>query len=250
MAGADDGDRSAEAARYSERPLNEGHERAERDRCPICYLFIGFPVSKHSKMNVCCMKKVCDGCVRAGIYDSCPFCRTTQPTDDAATLAMIQKRVSKGDANAIYRLGGHYWFGQKGLVKDICRAIELWTEAAELGSLEAHYQLGAAYYYGKDVAEDKPRGIHYWQQAAMKGQVESRFNLGVAEYHNGNYELVVQHLVISAKMGDQHSLDAIREMFKGGRATKAQYAEALRGYQDAVEEMKSPQREEAERRGI
>ena len=32
-----------------------------------------------------------------------------------------------------------------------------------------------------------------------------------------------------------------------GNATKAQYAEALRGYQQAVEEMKSPRREEAKR---
>ncbi|EJK56840.1 hypothetical protein THAOC_23189, partial [Thalassiosira oceanica] len=32
-----------------------------------------------------------------------------------------------------------------------------------------------------------------------------------------------------------------------GQATKAQYAEALLGYRDAVEEMKSPQREEAKR---
>ena len=30
-----------------------------------------------------------------------------------------------------------------------------------------------------------------------------------------------------------------------GLTTKAQYAEALRGYQDALEETKSPQREEA-----
>ena len=39
-------------------------------------------------------------------------------------------------------------------------------------------------------------------------------------------------------------------MFMKGHATKAQYAEALKGYQDAVEEMKSPQREEAKRLGI
>ena len=46
------------------------------------------------------------------------------------------------------------------------------------------------------------------------------------------------------------SLDFIKDMFMNGVATKAQYSEALRGYQDAVEEMKSPQREEAKRIGI
>ncbi|EJK74670.1 hypothetical protein THAOC_03640 [Thalassiosira oceanica] len=50
-------DRSAaEVAR--ERLLNEGHERAEGDRCPICYLYIGLPMHKHANMRVCCMKLV------------------------------------------------------------------------------------------------------------------------------------------------------------------------------------------------
>ena len=57
--------------------------------------------------------------------------------------------------------------------------------------------------------------------------------------------------MISAKMGNEKSLNSIKTVFKGGRATKAQYAEALLGYRDAVlEEMKSPQREEAKRLGV
>ena len=37
----------------------------------------------------------------------------------------------------------------------------------------------------------------------------------------------------------------IKELFKKGYATKSQYAEALKGYQNALEEMKSPDRNEA-----
>ncbi|EJK47201.1 hypothetical protein THAOC_34100 [Thalassiosira oceanica] len=48
-------------------------------------------------------------------------------------------------------------------------------------------------------------------------------------------------------MGDELSLNCIKEMFMGGLATKEQYTEALMGYRDAVEEMKSPQREDAKR---
>ncbi|EJK59816.1 hypothetical protein THAOC_19918 [Thalassiosira oceanica] len=165
-------------------------------------------------------------------------------------LAMVQKRVSKGDAAAIKVLGDRYCHGDLGLAKNVPRAIELWTEAAELGSLEAHYRVGHMDYTGDGVEEDKPRGIHHWQQAAMKGDVASRHNLGIVEYDNGNYELAVQHWMISAKMGYENSLDAIKDMFKEGRATKEQYAEALLGYRDAVEGMKSPQREEAKRLGI
>ena len=147
-------------------------------------------------------------------------------------------------------LGDNYFQGYLGLTKDVPRAIELWTEAAEFGSIAAHYDLGYAYYHGDGVEEDKPRGIHHWQQAAMRGHADSRHELAWIEYKNGNYELAVQHWMISAKMGQEESLNDIKDMFKEGHATKAQYAEALMGYRDAVEEMKSPQREEAKRLGI
>ena len=42
--------------------MAEGHERAAGDSCTICFLPIEIPVSKHSQMNGCCMKKICNGC--------------------------------------------------------------------------------------------------------------------------------------------------------------------------------------------
>ncbi|EJK43626.1 hypothetical protein THAOC_37911, partial [Thalassiosira oceanica] len=168
-------------------------------------------------------------------------------TDEASSLARIQKRVKKKDEEAINHLAERYYHGQLGLVKNVPRAIELWTEAAELGSIDAHYSLGVVFYTGKGVEEDKPRDIHHWQQAALQGHADSRHNLGAVERKNGNYELALQHLMISAKMGYEDSLNCIKDMFKDGHTTKAQYAEALLGYRDAVEEMKSHQREEAKR---
>ena len=241
----------AVARDLQEQLMSSGHERPEVDRCPICFDLIELPISKHAKVNVCCMKRVCDGCFwaaqRRGMGINCPFCRTILTPDEASQLAMIRKRVGKGDADAIFFLGYEYFRGETGLTRNVPRAIELWTEAAELGSLAARHKLGHVYYTGDGVEKDKPRGIHHWQQAAIKGHVKSRHNLGAVEAHNGNYELAVQHWMISAKMGDQESLNFIKMMFKGDHATKAQYAEALMGYRDAVEEMKSPQREEAKR---
>ncbi|EJK70939.1 hypothetical protein THAOC_07664 [Thalassiosira oceanica] len=175
---------------------------------------------------------------------------TPLPADEASTLALAHKRVSKGDPEAIAYLGDSYYYGDLILEKDLSRAIELWTEAAELGSSGARYQLGVVYYNGIGAEEDKPRGIRHWQQAAMKGDMESRHKLGSVEGKTGNYELAVQHWMISATLGYQDSLNDIKEMFKEGHATKEQYAEALLGYRDAVEETKSPQREEAKRLGV
>jgi len=239
---------------YLEQLLTVGCERTEGDLCTICFLPIGFPVGQNSKFNVCCMKRMCDGCVlaarRRGILDKCPFCRTRLPRGDASELAMIRKRARKGDAAALNFLGGKHYFGQSGLARDVPRSIKLWTEAAELGSLDAHYALAQFYYDGDGVEEDKVKGIRHWQQAAMEGHVQSRNNLGAFAFVIGKHELALQHWTVCAKMGYELSLNAIKGMFTRGQATKAQYAEALMGYQNAVEEMKSPQREEAKRLGV
>ena len=84
----------------------------------------------------------------------------------------------------------------------------------------------------------------------MKGHMLSRHNFGGLEYHKWNYELAVQHYMLSAKMGYEDSLNCIKSLFMKGEATKAQYVKALRGYGDAMQEMKSPQREEAKRLAI
>ena len=64
-----------------------------------------------------------------------------------------------------------------------------------------------------------------------------------------NYDLALQHFLISAMLGHKGSLDNVKVFFMNGHATKADYAAALRGYQNAVEEMSSPDRAEAKSLG-
>ena len=79
----------------------------------------------------------------------------------------------------------------------------------------------------------------------MQGHVQSRNNLGCYEGLKGNHGRAVRHLLISAKMGYKESVENIKRAYMGGIATKEQYGEALKGYQDAVEEMMSHDRDEA-----
>ena len=235
-----------------EQLYSQGHERTEGDFCSICTLPIPSPTDDHSSSNVCCMKKLCNGCLMAAKkrdMSGCPFCRTRYPDNDADALAMIQARVVKKDPEAIEFLGIKYYAGGLGLQKDVRKAVELWREAAELGSVEALYDLGVAYESGSGVQEDVARGIHFYMKAAMQGHVESRYNLGCYEGKKGDHDRALRHLLISAKMGDKDSVEVIKNMFMDGKATKEQYTEALRGYQDAMEGMKSHDRDEAKRFG-
>ncbi|EJK59116.1 hypothetical protein THAOC_20701 [Thalassiosira oceanica] len=231
-----------------EELYSQGHERPEGDFCPICTLPIPIPMDKNSGFNACCMKRICSGCDLAvkkqGMFD-CAFCRTRYPGNDADALAMIQARVLKRDPEAIYYLGMKYFHGHLGLQKDMRRAIELWAEAAELGSIQALYNLGAAYYQGEGVQQDKAKAVEIFERAAKQGHIGSRHNLGCIEAEKGNYERALRHFLISAKLGDKESVENIKKIFMRGQATKEQYAEALKGYQDAVEETKSHDRDEA-----
>ncbi|EJK56462.1 hypothetical protein THAOC_23643, partial [Thalassiosira oceanica] len=135
-----------------------------------------------------------------------------------------------------------------GLQKDMRKAVELFTKAAELGSIEALFDLGNAYYNGDGVQEDKGKAAELYKKAAMQGHVVGRHNLGNHEGRKGNYDRAVRHYLISAKMGYEKSVQNIKRALMQGCATKEQYAEAMNGYQDAVEEMKSHDRDEAVRR--
>jgi len=170
------------ARNLTQRLMTSGLERNEGDACSICFLLIELPMNDHSKMNTCCMKRVCNGCILAarqgGMLDICEFCRTPFTNDAASQLAMMQKRASKGDAEAIKVLGDKYYNGELGLTKNVPRAIELWMKAAEFGSIGAHCQLGLVYYTGNGAEEDKLKGAHHWQQAAMQGHIDGRHCLG------------------------------------------------------------------------
>ena len=232
----------------------QGHERPEGDFCPICTLPIPLPMAEHSASYVCCMKRICDGFILAAQkrdMDNCPFCRTPMPENDADALKMVLARVEKKDPAAIYQLGQTYFRGAHGLQKDTRKGVELLTEAAELGSAEALYSIGDTYRRGNGVQEDNAKAVEFFKKAAMQGHVESRYNVGWYESEKGNRnrDRALRHFLISVKMGHFKSVDNIKRMFMSGLATKEQYADALRGYQDAVEEMKSHDRDEAKRLG-
>ncbi|EJK61691.1 hypothetical protein THAOC_17774, partial [Thalassiosira oceanica] len=238
-----------------EQLYSQGQERPDGDFCPICTLPIPLPMDKHFLFAVCCMKRICKGCDMAadqrGMND-CAFCRTPFPdndTDDDDRLAMIQARVAKKDPEAITFLGEKYFHGDLGLQKDARKAFELFTEAAELGSIESLFSLGNVYRLGEGVHKDMAKAVELYEKAAMQGHVDSRHNLGQSEVEKGNYNRAVRHYLISAKMGHKGSVKMIKKLFMAGHATKEQYAEALKGYQDAVDEMKSHDRDEAKRFG-
>ena len=216
--------------------------------CPICMLLLPSLYTGY-KYRACCGKIICSGCIHAvkkrdGGVGLCPFCRTPTPTAKEI-VEQYKKRMEVDDAVAIYDMGCCYSGGSRGLPQDHAKALELWHRAGELGYAGAYHNIGCAYDGGDGVEKDEKKADHYSELAAMGGVADARHNLGNAEGHKGNMDRALKHHMLAAGSGDNDSLKKIKHMYKDGKATKDDYAKALQAYQAYLNEIKSPQRDEA-----
>ncbi|EJK48941.1 hypothetical protein THAOC_32224 [Thalassiosira oceanica] len=177
-----------------------------------------------------------------------PFQRYCQDCGRNVTSSFSRRSAIRGAASLmVQHLASVGWQGLSG----ICERQSNCTPKLQSLVRLAHFSLGDAYFNGDGVQEDVTKATAFFTKAtkaAMQGHVESRYNLGSIEEQKGNYGRAVRHWQISAKMGSEKSVQNIIRVFMGGCATKEQ-SEAMNGYQDKVEEMKSHDRDEAKRLG-
>ncbi len=152
------------------------------------------------------------------------------------------KRIKANDPAAIREMGTRRY--HQG---DYDTAFEYWTKATELGDLVAHNQLGVMYMKGEGVEKDEEKAVYHLEKAAIRGHPTARYNLGCYEGSNGGIERAVKHHVISANLGYEKSMKSLWKYYSGGNITKEDLEATLRTHQAAIDAMKSPEREEAEK---
>jgi hypothetical protein len=213
--------------------------------CPICCLPLSIDERKSTLMGCCC-KIICKGCCYANqkreieqrLKHRCAFCREPAPKSQEESDKRTRKRIKKNDPVAMTDVGKkHYGEGDYG------KAFGYYKKAAELDHANGHACLGNLYYHGLGVEKDMKKAIHHLEQAAIGGHPNARGLLASHEIKNGRMERAVKHLNIAANLGHDPSLKLIKELFVEGIVIKEGYAAALRGYQAAVNETKSAERE-------
>jgi hypothetical protein len=225
-----------------------------KEDCPICMLPMPFATGicgVRTTYHPCCGKTICEGCVLAAqiemhkgnLKELCSFCRVPcLRNSNKELMKRFEKRTKLNDANAFRRLGDAYDIGEWDLPENRKKALELWTKAAELGSLDAHYELACAYHDGQGVEFDMDKAIHHFTLAAIRGDEFARNNLGAIEEANDNINHAMKHYIIGARCGNGDSLKKVGVGYKSGYVTKDDYASTLRAYQVSLDEMKSEQR--------
>ena len=117
--------------------------------------------------------------------------------------------------------------------------MELWKQAAELGSSLAHYHLGNEYREGGDSKKSK---FHY-EAAAMARNEVARFNLGNVERIFGNMGRAVKHWAIAASAGEYNAMHNLLIAFNQGTTSRATIDSSLRAYNNSCAEMRSEARD-------
>jgi TPR repeat protein len=193
----------------------------------------------------CCGKSFCEGCIysfmQSGNIEKCPFCKSEIDKTDGESVEEMMKRVEANDAGSIYQLANDYYQGDLGLLQDQEKAMELWTQAADLGSSKAHYQLGCIYRAGGDLKKAK---FHY-EAAAMAGHEDARSNLGTMEAQSGNMGQAVKHWVIAASAGEYNAMHNLLIAFNQVSTSRATIDSSLRAYNKSCIEMRSEARDAA-----
>ena len=235
------------AARLRDEILFKQPESSHLGDCPICCLPI--PIGdKKSTLQSCCSKRICNGCsyaikarqLQENIQPTCIFCRCPVPVTVEEIRENEMKRIETNDPVALTDVGREI------ADEDNDRAFRYWTKAAELGDVEAHYQLSLSYFRGEGVEKDEKKEIYHLEEAAIRGHHNARYNLACYERRNGENERAMKHFIIAASLGDDGSIQALKKHYKFGRVSKDDFAAALRAHHAAVKAMKSPQREAAD----
>jgi TPR repeat protein len=247
-------------------------EPPAKEECPICFLpmlnqllacislppatIMSVPISDYAEANEelakmdtevyysCCGKSICGGCidsfVKSGNIGKCPFCNAERMSKtDEDRVEEMMKRVEVNDAGAMTALGNDYYHGKSGLLRDREKAMELWEQAAALGSSEAHFALGTQY----DAEGDSKKEKFHYEAAAMAGHEGARFNLANMEFDSGNVERAVKHWIIAASAGNHHAMNNLLIAFNKGLVPREEIESALTTYNNSCAEMRSEARD-------
>ncbi len=213
--------------------------------CLLCFLPMPLDPQK-SSFKSCCSKTICEGCEYAHHVQNgsktCPFCREPTAADDEENTKRMMERIKANDPAAISEMGTERY--HEG---DHDAAVEYWTMAAEFGDVVAHNQLGYMYWNGGGVEKDEEKAVYHYEKAAIGGHHGARYNLACVEHENGNTDRAVKHLIIAANLGDEGSMKELWTHYSEGNITKGDLDATLRTHHAAINEMKSPEREAADR---
>jgi len=150
------------------------------------------------------------------------------------------KRIAAKDPDAMRQMGLKHYNHEE----DYESAFEYWTQAAELWAISMHIIIVYFVLKGRGgvICWGRRNGDTYSVLRRLLyfggGHAIARHYLALREKWCDRFDRAVKHFIIAANLGYDGSLKELKGCYAEGKASKDDFALALRAHQAAVDEQK------------
>jgi len=161
-----------------------------------------------------------------------------EAADYPSAVNIFTELAKSGYINAQYYLAVMLDSG-KGVDEDHVQSAMWYRKAASRGHVEAQYNLAIAYAMGEGVVQNMKKSIYWMKKAALNGSINSQYNLGLI-YILGdgvavNLDEGILWWTLAAKNGDSTAQYNLGMIYLEGKGVESDICEASRWWQISAE---------------
>ncbi len=152
-------------------------------------------------------------------------------------LSFGQDTISQ-EVEELYQTGCNYRDGKDGVTKDLKKAVEYFTKAAEQGHASAQADLGDCYFYGYGVYKDSDKAVEWYRKAAEQGNAGGQSGLGRCCLNGRGVtedkSKAVEWFRKAASQGNADAQNCLGDCYYFGYGVKKNYAQAVQWFRKAA----------------
>lgn len=156
--------------------------------------------------------------------------------DDLSDIQLLSL-AQKGNAEAQYKTGDLYYYGDDEIEQDFHQARVWYEKAAQQDYADAAYSLGVMYDQGQGVQPNVKKAFAYYQQAALQGSADGMYNLGYIyenERHPADYHNAFLWYSQAAQLDHREALNNLGVMYFNGYGVAQSFKKAFDYYQKSA----------------
>ncbi|EKO3554189.1 SEL1-like repeat protein [Vibrio fluvialis] len=163
---------------------------------------------------------------------------TEETKDNKEVIESLIEAAELGNVNAMFNLALKYSHGD-GIEQSFEKSVEYYLKAAELGHANSMYNLAHKYSRGEGVQQSFEKEVEYYQRAAELGHANAMYNLAL-KYSRGegveqSFEKEAEYYLKAVELGHASAMCNLALQYELGEGVEQSYEKALEYYQKAAD---------------
>lgn len=155
------------------------------------------------------------------------------------SIRLFEAAAKKGVSGAQLELGAHFFSGE-GVSQNREKAIKLFKKAADKGDSDAQNSLGDCYYYGEGVPQDLNKAIRLFKKAAKAGHESAQYSLGYCYYYGEgvpqDFTKAVELFKKAADQGNSDAQNSLGECYYYGQDVPQDFTKAVELFKKSADQ--------------